>query len=180
MPSHSWYYLHPDDDEDSAVGPLALSDLVKMIRDAELPEDVLVSTDQEVWNRADAVEDILNALPLDRERIFREYIAYGEAPLGQENWGWASARMLSILNGAPEIAWQLIVELIERAPSESSLSFFAAGPLEDLLSDHGDHFIERVELRAAQNAKFRHAVRSLRRLDMTDDVWRRVKLIAGG
>jgi hypothetical protein len=52
--------------------------------------------------------------------------------------------MCSALENVPELAWELIVELIERAPSDHSLGFFAAGPLEDLPSKDGAQFIERV------------------------------------
>ena len=118
------------------------------------------------------MERILRAIPIDRERIIREFVEYGEAE--NPDWGWASDRMHSILEGAPEIAWELIVELIDRAPSDDSLSFFAAGPLEDLLSKDGPAFIDRVEGRAATNERFRRAVGMLRRLGMADDVWARV------
>lgn len=68
--------------------------------------------------------------------------------------------------------------MIERAPSDASLSFLAASPLEDLLSKDGPDFIGRVEERARENAKFRRAVGMLRRLGMTDDVWKRVQWVA--
>jgi len=71
----------------------------------------------------------------------------------------------------PERAWTLIVEIIERAPSDAALGFLAASPLEDLLSKDGPDFIERVEQRALGNAKFRRALGMLKRLRMTEDVW---------
>ena len=87
--------------------------------------------------------------------------------------------MFNILRGTPKFAWQLIIDLIERAPSDNSLGFFAAGPLEDLLSDHGELVIARVEQRAADNPKFRRALSRLWRLGMTDGVWQRVQRAAG-
>jgi hypothetical protein len=39
-----------------------------------LPEDVLISRDREDWEYADAVPEFLEALPLDRDRIIREYV----------------------------------------------------------------------------------------------------------
>lgn len=83
-----------------------------------------------------------------------------------------------MLDGAPELAWEIIIELVERAPSDVSLSFFAAGPLEDLLSKDGPDFIDRVESRAATHERFRRAVGMLRRLGMADEVWERVQAIA--
>jgi hypothetical protein len=70
-----------------------------------------------------------------------------------------------------------VTELIDRAPSEKALGYFAAGPLEDLLSKHGPALIDRVEQRARENPKFLRSVRCLWRLGMTDDVWDRVQLL---
>lgn len=103
-----------------------------LMRSGQLSDGVLVSSDMVEWQEADTMERILRAIPIDRERIIREFIEYGEAE--NPDWGWASDRMYSMLDGAPEIAWEIIVELVDRAPSEGSLSYFAAGPLEDLLS----------------------------------------------
>jgi hypothetical protein len=147
-----------------------------IMRSGQLPEDVLVSSDMVEWHEADTMERILREFPIDRERIIREFIEYGEAE--NPDWGWASDRMYSMLDGAPEVAWEIIVELVDRAPSEDSLSYFAAGPLEDLLSRNGPDFIDRVESRAATHERFRRAVGMLRRLGMTDDVWGRVRAIA--
>ncbi len=176
-----WYYCNIDVDSEVASGPVSLERLAHLIRTGELPWDVHVSAKgpaENEWVEADTVVQILDAIPLDRERLMHEYIAYGEAPDGEEDWGWASDRMHSLLEAIPELAWQLLVEMIERAPSDASLSFLAASPLEDLLSKDGPAFIERVETRAGENAKFRRAVGMLRRLGMTDEVWRRVQQAA--
>lgn len=176
MSADDWYYCDAERDDERVEGPVAFERLVQLIRADELPYDVLVSTDEETWVEADTVESILRAIPIDRERIIREYIEYGESM--DPEWGWASHRMYSILENVPELAWELIIELIDRAPSDNSLSFFAAGPLEDLLSADGPDFIERVERRAQTNATFRRAVGMLRRLAMSDEVWARVRAIA--
>lgn len=176
-----WYYREPsgtEEDDDPVVGPVPLDRVVELLRAGALVEDVPVSVDAVNCRSADEVEQVLEALPFDRERLIREFIEYGEAAVGEERWGWASDRMYAILEGAPELAWTLIKELIARAPSEQSLRFFAAGPLEDLLSKDGELFIERVEQLAELDPKFLHAVATLRRLGMTDDVWHRVQVLA--
>lgn len=176
-----WYYREAEGSDETVCGPLALSRLVELIRTARLPYGVLVSqspTPGSNWVEADTVREIIDAIPLDRERLVREYIAYGEAPPGQEKWGWASDRMFSLLGSLPELAWELIVDMIERAPSDASLGFIAASPLEDLLSKDGPDFIDRVEKRALESAQFRRALGMLRRLGMSEDVWRRVQASA--
>lgn len=174
--SDAWYFCDAEKDPERCGGPVAFEQLVALMRSGQLPDGVLVSSDMVEWQEADTMERILRAIPIDRERIIREFIEYGEAE--DPDWGWASDRMYSILDGAPEIAWEIIVELVDRAPSDGSLSFFAAGPLEDLLSKDGPDFIDRVEGRAAMNERFRRAVGMLRRLGMADDVWARVQAIA--
>jgi hypothetical protein len=181
LDTERWYYCDAERDSDTAYGPVSLRRLCELIRSDQLPYGVLVSLDQTPgphWAEADTIEEIVRAIPLDRERLIVEYIGYGEAPSGEENWGWASDRMYSLLDGVPELAWDLIVEMIERAPSDDSLSFIAASPLEDLLSKDGALFIDRVEERALQNTKFRQALGMLNRLGMTDNVWQRVQAAA--
>jgi len=178
MEGARWYYCDAERDPETALGPVSLEQLCQLIRADELPYDVLVSvepTPGPSWVGADTVEEILRALPLDRERLIREYIAYGEAPPGEENWGWASDRMHSLLEALPELAWEVLIEMIQRAPSDSSLGFLAASPLEDLLSKDGQSFIARAEQHAVENANFRRSLGMLRRLGMTDDVWQRIQ-----
>lgn len=182
MQSERWFYCDAERDAETAHGPVSLERLCDLIRSGEIPYDVLVSVHQTLgpsWVEADRVEEILTAIPLDRERLIQEYIGYGEARLGQEKFGWASDRMHGLLLGLPELAWELVTEMIERAPSDDSLGFLAASPLEDLLSMDGPRFIERVEQRAIESPKFHRALGMLRRLLMTDDVWQRVQKIAG-
>jgi hypothetical protein len=174
MSTADWYYCDERVDPERPVGPVTLSRLAELIRTGDLPYNVLVSSEPSpdaAWVEADTLRQVLDAVPLDRERLMREYIEYGEAPRGQEHWGWASDRMYSILEAIPELAWELIAEMIERALSDNSLSFLAASPLEDLLSKDGSLFIVRVEQRAAENVKFRRALGMLRRLGMTHDDW---------
>jgi hypothetical protein len=176
-----WYYCNAEVDDERAFGPVSLSLLAELIRSGELPHDVLVSTRgtlEDTWIQADQVEQLLDAVPLDREKLMQEYIGYGEAPPGQEKWGWASDRMYSLLEALPERAWHLVVEMIERAPSDDTLGFLAASPLEDLLSKDGPAFIERVEQRALESVKFHRALGMMRRLGITDDVWQRVQQAA--
>jgi hypothetical protein len=182
MSQDLWYYCHADRDDETCHGPVPLAQLAELIRTERLPYDVLVSPlpfPGSTWVEADTVGQILEAIPLDRERLVREYLAYGEAPPGEENWGWASDRMYSILENIPELAWSLIVEMLDRARSDDALGFVAASPLEDLLSGDGPEFIDRVEKRATESPQFRRALGMLRRLGMTDDVWQRVQKAAG-
>lgn len=180
MAGKTWFYCDTASGEEELNGPVSLSKLARLIRDGHLPDEVLVSETGADFEPADRLLPLLEAIPLDRERLMREYIGYGEAPLGEEDWGWASDRMQSFLEALPELAWSLTAEMIDRASSEAALEFLAAGPLEDLLSKDGPDFIDRVESRAHDSAKFRRALGMLRRLRMTDEVWLRVRVAALG
>jgi hypothetical protein len=161
-----------------ACGPVSLTRLAELIRTEPLPYNALVSHEPlpgPTWIEADTVKEILDAIPLDHERLMREYIACGESAQGQERWGWASDRMSSLLAELPELAWELILEMIERAPSDASLSFLVASPLADLLSKDGPAFIDRVEKRATESRNFGRALGMLRRLGMTENVWQRIQ-----
>jgi hypothetical protein len=68
-------------------------------------------------------------------------------------WAWEAINEL-VFN-SPEEAWLVILELIRLAPSERILADIAAGPLEDLIRNHTDAIIDRVEQEARRDPKFR-------------------------
>ncbi len=79
----------------------------------------------------------------------------------------------------PERAWAAILQVIELESDDDVLAELAAGPLEDLLSRHGEAFIERVEERARADRRFLRVLRGVWQLFITDQVWRRVKAACG-
>lgn len=58
----------------------------------------------------------------------------------------------------PDVAWPIILSLIEHAPDDESLAFVAAGPLEDLIQRHGQRFSDRLEDQARRDPRFRQAL----------------------
>jgi len=75
----------------------------------------------------------------------------------QENW-WAYQHLQSLIENSPEEAWDMILAILERIESPELLEDLGAGPLEDLMRDHGPEFIDRVESLARENQRFRAAV----------------------
>jgi hypothetical protein len=75
----------------------------------------------------------------------------------------------------PEIAWLAILKILQQDLNDEQTALLAAGPMEDLLSHHGPDFIERVETEARQNSKFNDLLGGVWKLDMTEDVWRRIQ-----
>jgi hypothetical protein len=91
----------------------------------------------------------------------------------------------------PELAWDVIKSVIGRyddtevfneQPTEARriLGMTAAGPLEDLLANHGPRLIERVEDEAKRDRRMSWALGCVWKNSMTDDVWTRVQRAAGG
>lgn len=61
----------------------------------------------------------------------------------------------------PEVAWDAIVALLDRAPDEDALAFVIAGPLQDLATHHGEQFADRLVERTRQDAGFRQAMTTI-------------------
>ena len=77
----------------------------------------------------------------------------------------------------PEHAWQGILAALQEPKAEKSLGILAAGPIEDLLSNHGHAFIDRVEAEARANAKFAAVLGGVWRSQMPEDIWCRVQAV---
>ena len=116
------------------------------------------------------------------ESLIARWLEYLRTPEGSPERESRSA-VLSEFDGlctsAPEIAWRAILAIRERESDKEILCVLAAGPLENLLSDHGEAFIERVEQLARADPTFRKMLRIMYRMFMSEEVWRRVQAAAG-
>jgi hypothetical protein len=82
------------------------------------------------------------------------------------------------LPSAPaDVWWDFILAAMTREHNDESLAFFAAGPLEDFLSEYGDTVIGRVENEAERSRLFQRAVSGVWRNDISDGVWARVRAL---
>lgn len=55
---------------------------------------------------------------------------------------------------APEILWSFVLSVLEQNPTGNALGMLSAGPLEDLIQDHGEQFIERISIETRRNPAF--------------------------
>jgi hypothetical protein len=92
---------------------------------------------------------------------------------------WASDRLYSLVHDEPELAWAIIRQIPQIDSSDWVLANVAAGPLERLLVCYGVQFIERIEMLAAQDPTFRKMLSAVWKNNISDDVWRRLKAVAG-
>jgi hypothetical protein len=92
----------------------------------------------------------------DRNGFLRDW--FSEWAPEKPIYGWATELLVHLTEDEPEVAWGLILDLIERAPDDDALGWVAAGPLEDLLCHHGAELIDRVEALASADARFRRCL----------------------
>ena len=104
------------------------------------------------------------------EELLAEWLQLNSPEAGDQ---WS--KLSEAVRKDPEAAWCAILKLIQCDLTEEQLGLLAAGPLEDLLSEHGHTFIDRVEGEAATNRRFDNLLGGVWRLTMTDDVWNRVQ-----
>jgi hypothetical protein len=84
---------------------------------------------------------------------------------------------LWIVQDFPEHAWQAILAVVADSRTEPFLGNLAAGPMEDLLSYHGDAFIDRVEVQAKKDPKFSYMLGGVWQFQMTEKIWNRVQAV---
>ena len=78
-----------------------------------------------------------------------------------------------LIDERPEQAWPLVTELIERAPTDDSLGYVGAGPLEDLVQQHGAVFADRIVERAQLDSRWRSALRQVWGWEEVSEAFRR-------
>ncbi|HTU67516.1 MAG TPA: hypothetical protein VMF52_16320 [Steroidobacteraceae bacterium] len=106
--------------------------------------------------------------------FWREHEATGEFSDTND-----AAEVLSELaRTEPETAWEAIFQilsLVEAKPENPLFQSLAAGPLEDLLSEHGRSIIDRVELEARRSPSFNLLLGGVWQGGMPADVWERIQ-----
>jgi Family of unknown function (DUF6869) len=107
-------------------------------------------------------------------KLLVEWAEWAENPDGDSP---GHSEFLWIVENEPEKGWTAILTALKDKRLEPSLGIIAAGPLEDLLSFHGEKFIERVEKEARSNPTFAHLLGGVWQSNIRDDVWKRVQLV---
>jgi hypothetical protein len=113
-----------------------------------------------------------------RKELIATWIALqnpGEKITEKTEGFWAWEMFHEIVRGDPELGWSLISEIAAASCDDYVLANLAAGPLEDLLADHGAEFIERVEQDARRDPKFRKTHAGVWQNKMPKKIWERVR-----
>lgn len=86
---------------------------------------------------------------------------------------WAVEKFLDLSDENPELCFKAILQILHREPNEKVIGILAAGPLEDLIEDHGTDFISEIESEARLNPAFRHLLGGV--WECTNpEIWNRV------
>jgi hypothetical protein len=117
----------------------------------------------------------------DLHKLIDSWIAASDAGDGfsfPSEHEWAIDEVANwILQNRPKSLWQFIVAVNQRTLSPKVTSVLAAGPLEDLLSNWGEDYIEQVEQLAQKDSNFNFLLGGLWKNKMTDSVWSRVNRV---
>jgi hypothetical protein len=122
---------------------------------------------------------------LEIDDLAREWIAYQEASEGAgqncrevSELQWVYNLVDEMIREQPEETWKFVLAVRRLDRSEMIERDLACQVFEDVMSAHGATLIERVEAEAKRDPSFVRLIELSYRLEMTDDVWSRLQLLA--
>jgi hypothetical protein len=66
--------------------------------------------------------------------------------------------VIDLISDDPEVAWSILLELMQRARTRHQLGMIAAGPLEEFISAHWESWMDRVEEQAPRDSHLRYCL----------------------
>ncbi len=109
-----------------------------------------------------------------------EWISYWHAPIDSSQrlaFGAATDHAFDLIYDDPETLWLLILAIHRKDQSVAIQQVLSAGPMEDLLAEHGDVFIDRVEVEARRDPSFAKVLGGVWQNSMSDEVWKRLQAV---
>ncbi len=91
------------------------------------------------------------------EALATLWLADNAAERQDDDVPWSVLCVLE-LGGHPEETWVFVRKALAAAETVWQVVMLAAGPLEDLIADHGATVIDRIEREARQSPRFRFAL----------------------
>lgn len=107
------------------------------------------------------------------------WIGYWHAPAGsiaREQTSWATD-LYELKYDDPETLWQLILTVHAKDQSPRIQEVLSAGPVEDLLAEHGDRFIGRIEDEARRDPAFARLLGGVWKSSISDENWQRLQAV---
>ena len=92
---------------------------------------------------------------MDKELIIETWIEHHKEGAFGESTFWAWKELSRLVRNDPNCALDIVIEIEERTDDMSVLSNLAAGPLEELLVQHGSLLLNRIEEEIRNRASFK-------------------------
>jgi hypothetical protein len=114
------------------------------------------------------------------EELLEEFIFHWLAEIDLDNEEvsiYGGKVVLMNMLASDVFQWKFIIKSFSLATDASHLETIAAGPLEHLLANHGEKWIDKVEGESLANENFSWMMTGVWKNSMTEDVWSRVQKI---
>ena len=110
------------------------------------------------------------------ERLASVLLEFYENPFSteQDKHFWALECLCEQIQNAPEIAFEVTCLAIEGLKTEQAASQLAAGPLEDIIKQYLDQFVNRIAQRAKISARFRFVLSGVWLPQENPEKWNRI------
>ena len=118
----------------------------------------------------------------ERERLAKTWIyaqQLGVGTFGYDRHSWAVDVVIDLAFHQPNNLWELMLRIMEIDSSEKIVKAIGAGPLEDLMVQHGEALIDKVEHLATKSAAFKAAMQNVWIEDSDTPVFKKFFTIAG-
>lgn len=104
------------------------------------------------------------------------YAEVGEGPAAEDERFWIWQCLDELVDTHPLLALDCVAVAVSQCADSPVLSCIAAGPLEDMIADHGLDVIEEIEALAKGQPRFRYVLAGVwpRGQDEGAEVWQRV------
>lgn len=121
--------------------------------------------------------------PRDMDELVFEWIRYQllfdkDKDAANRDLFWTYDAVSDLCSNEPDLALEFIPSVVATKPERSIVEILAAGPLEDLLSNHGAKVIDKMKRESEQKPSFRNLFGGVWKNAMPEDVWERVLRIA--
>ena len=90
---------------------------------------------------------------------------------------WSFSCLNDLIREHPEEAWQVILKIWLLDSSQCIMQTLSAGPVEDLLAEHGEDMIANIESEAKRDPSFAKMLGGVWKYKMTDEVWSRLNAV---
>lgn len=94
----------------------------------------------------------------------------------EEEQHWSYGCLADIVESRPDLGLDVVLLACAKMTTAEEAAILAAGPLEDLIAEHGAAVIDRIETEARKSVRFRYLLTGVWPQGQRDsDAWRRVE-----